>query len=122
MYKRMRVLIVDDLARARQSMKALIGTHPAVLSLKEATNGREAVDLVEMWAPDVVLMDVLMTEMNGLEATRLIKTKWPSIKIIVLSMYGDYETQALQAGADAFVNKGEPPARLLQVLDAVARA
>jgi DNA-binding NarL/FixJ family response regulator len=51
---------------------------------------------------------------------RTIKARWPHIKIIILSMYGDYEAQALEAGADAFVNKGEPPARLLQALDAVA--
>jgi two-component system NarL family response regulator len=116
----MRILIVDDLARARQSMKALIGTHPRVAALKEATNGREAIALAESWAPDAILMDVCMTEMDGLQATRTIKALWPHIKVIVLSMYGDYEAQALAAGADAFVNKGEPPARLLQALDTVA--
>jgi DNA-binding NarL/FixJ family response regulator len=116
----MRILIVDDLARARQSMKALVSTHPSVKALKEATNGREAVAMVESWAPDAVLMDVVMAEMDGLQATRTIKSRWPEIKIIVLSMYGDYEAQALEAGADAFVSKGEPPARLLQALDAVA--
>ena len=59
---------------------------------------------------------------TGIEATRTIKARWPNIKIIVLSMNGDYEAQALEAGADAFVNKGEPPARLLQALDVVAGA
>lgn len=116
----LRILIVDDLARARQSMKALLSTHPSVEALKEATNGREAIALVESWTPDAVLMDVRMAEMDGLQATRAIKARWPGMKIIVLSMYGDYEAQALEAGADAFVNKGEPPARLLQALDAVA--
>jgi DNA-binding NarL/FixJ family response regulator len=122
MNDRLRILIVDDLARARESMKALCSTHPAVCALKEATNGREAVALVESWSPDAVLMDVLMAEMDGLEATKTIKARWPRIKVIVLSMYGDYETQAIAAGADAFVNKGEPPSRLLQALDAVAGA
>jgi DNA-binding NarL/FixJ family response regulator len=116
----MRILIVDDLARARKSMKALVGTHPQVGALKEATNGREAIALAESWAPDAILMDVCMAEMDGLQATRTIKARWPQIKVIVLSMYGDYEAQALAAGADAFVNKGEPPARLLQALDTVA--
>ena len=116
----MRILIVDDLARARQSMKALVSTLPNVTALKEATNGREAIALAESWTPDAVLMDVRMAEMDGLQATRTIKARWPQIRIIVLSMYGDYEAQALEAGADAFVNKGEPPARLLQALDAVA--
>ena len=127
MNENMRVLIVDDLARARQSIRALVGTHPAVEALREAVNGREAIALVESWLPDAVLMDVCMpdpigADMNGIEATRKIKARWPSIKIIVLSMNGDYEAQALEAGADAFVNKGEPPARLLQALDAVAGA
>ena len=122
MNEQMRILIVDDLARARQSMKALVGTHPAVAALQEAVSGGEAIALVETWAPDAVLMDVCMSEMNGIEATRTIKARWPNIKVIVLSMNGDYEAQALEAGADAFVNKGEPPARLLQALDVVAGA
>ena len=120
MNEQMRILIVDDLARARQSMKALVGTHPSVAALQEAVNGRDAIALVESWAPDAVLIDVCMAEMNGIEATKTIKARWPNIKIIVLSMNGDYEALALEAGADAFVNKGEPPARLLQALDAVA--
>lgn len=122
MNEHMRILIVDDLARARQSMKALVGTHPAVAAMQEAVSGREAIALVESWTPDAVLMDVCMVEMNGIEATRSIKARWPNIKIIVLSMNGDYEAQALEAGADAFVNKGEPPARLLEALDVVAGA
>ena len=118
----LRILIVDDSARARQSIKALLGTHPAVDALREATNGCEAVALAETWTPDAVLMDVRMAEMDGLEATRMIKARQPHIKIIIVSMYGDYEAQAFEAGADAFVNKGEPPTRLLQALDAVIGA
>ncbi len=125
MNQQLRILIVDDMARARQSMRALIGTHPAVAALQEAMSGREAIALVQSWGPDAVLMDVCMADpaglgMNGIEATRAIKAGWPNIKIIVLSMNGDYEVEALKAGADAFVNKGEPPARLLQALDMVA--
>jgi DNA-binding NarL/FixJ family response regulator len=122
MNKHMRILIVDDLARARQSLRALVGTHPAVAALQEAASGCEAVGLAESWRPDVVLMDVCMGGMNGIEATRSIKARWPHITVIVLSMNGDYEAQALEAGADAFVNKGEPPTRLLEALDVVAGA
>jgi DNA-binding NarL/FixJ family response regulator len=118
----LRILIVDDSARARQSIKALLGTHPAVNALSEAINGCEAVALAETWMPDVVLMDVRMAEMDGLQATRVIKARRPHIKIIIVSMVGDCEAQALEAGADAFVNKGEPPTRLLQALDAVIGA
>ncbi len=122
MSRHLRVLIVDDSTRARQSIRALIGTHPAVDAMAEATNGFEAVALAETWMPDVVLMDVRMAGIDGLEATRMIKARCQLVKIIILSMYGDYEAQALEAGADAFVSKGEPPTRLLQTLDTVIGA
>jgi len=72
--------------------------------------------LIEESRPDVVLMDVRMPEMDGLQATRFIKTRWPQVKVILLSMYGEYMTQALEAGADASVGKGEPPGTLLATL------
>jgi DNA-binding NarL/FixJ family response regulator len=115
----MQILIVDDQPRARQSLKALLATWPQVKEIREAANGQEAVHLVEESRPDVVLMDVRMPEMDGLEVTRLIKARWPQVKVIVLSMYADYMADALAAGADAFVSKGEPPERLLATLSAV---
>lgn len=122
MCRHLRILIADDSARTRQSIRALVSTHPAVEGLSEAADGCEAVILAETWIPDAVLMDIRMPVMDGLQATRTIKARWPHIKVIVLSMYGDYEAQALAAGADAFVNKGEPPTRLLQALDSVIGA
>jgi len=119
MARHMQILIVDDQPRARQSLKALLATWPQVKEIREAANGQEAVHLVEESRPDVVLMDVRMPEMDGLEATRLIKARWPQVKVIVLSMYADYMADALAAGADAFVSKGEPPERLLATLAAV---
>ena len=119
MARHMQILIVDDQPRARQSLKALLATWPQVKEIREAANGQEAVHLVEESQPDVVLMDVRMPEMDGVEATRLIKARWPQVKVIVLSMYADYMADALAAGADAFVSKGEPPERLLATLAAV---
>ncbi len=116
----MKVLIVDDMARSRRSIQALLATCPNVTGICEASNGNAALELVARWLPDVVVMDVQMAEMNGLEATQMIKSKWPATKVIVLSMYGDYEVQARAAGADAFVNKGDPPACLLHALECVA--
>jgi DNA-binding NarL/FixJ family response regulator len=116
----MKILVVDDMARTRQSIKALLATCPNVDEMCEAANGREAVDVVARWMPDAVVMDIQMVEMDGLEATQLIKAHWPQVKVIVLSMYGDYEAQARAVGADAFVNKGEPPACLLHALEKVA--
>jgi len=115
----MQILIVNDQPRARQSLRALLATWPQVKEIREAANGQEAVRLVEESRPDVVLMDARMPEMDGLEATWLIKARWPQVKVIVLSMYADYRTDALAAGADAFVSKGEPPDRLLATLAAV---
>jgi len=119
MAEHIQILIVDDQPRARQSLKALLATWPQVKEIREAANGQEAVRLVEESRPDVVLMDARMPEMDGLEATRLIKARWPQVKVIVLSMYADYMTDTLAAGADAFVSKGEPPERLLATPTAV---
>lgn len=120
MLENIRVLIVDDQPRARQSMKALLATLPQVKEIREAANGREALQRIEESLPDVVLMDVLMPEMNGLEATRQIKARWQQVKVVVLSMYGEYADEAKAAAADDFISKGEPPARLLATLAALA--
>lgn len=122
MNERMRILIVDDLARTRRSLKALVSTWSHAGALQEAASGPEAIELVRQWQPQAILMDVCMGEMDGLQATRMIKALRPETKIIIISMYGDYESEALAAGADAFVNKGEPASRLLEALDSVAAA
>jgi CheY-like chemotaxis protein len=112
----MRVLIVDDTPRARQSMKALLEVWHQLVEVREATNGSEAVRLAEEFQPDVILMDARMPTMGGLEATRFIKAKWPQIKIILISIYPDYQGIALASGADAFVCKSDPPERLRKTL------
>jgi DNA-binding NarL/FixJ family response regulator len=117
--KSVRVLIVDDQPRARQSLKALLGTLPRLTEIREAADGREAVRSAEEFRPDVIFMDVRMPEMDGLQATHLLKARWPQIKIVVLSMYLEHQDEALAAGADAFIGKGEPPDRLLASFAAV---
>jgi NarL family two-component system response regulator LiaR len=110
------VLIVDDQPRARQSLHALLSTSPQIISIGQAANGLEAVRYVEQSQPDAVLMDLRMPVMDGLEATRHIKARWPHVRVIILSMYTDRAEEALAAGADAFVSKGEPAERLLDAL------
>lgn len=101
-----RVLITDDHARSRNSLRALLATWPDIEVVGEAANGQEAVRQVKEWQPDVVLMDARMPLMDGLEATQLIKSKWPRIRVIMLTLYATYKTKALAAGADAFLCKG----------------
>ena len=112
----MRVLIVDDTSRARQSMKALLEIWHRPEEIHEAANGYEAVQSIETFQPDIVLMDARMPTMGGLQATRLIKAKWPQIKIIILSVFADYQALALEAGADAFVSKSDPTELLRKTL------
>ncbi len=107
-----RVLIVDDSSQAREGLKALLATAP-VKVVGEAADGREAVHLIEVRQPDVVLMDASMPVLDGLEATRLIKAQWPAVRVIVLTIHTGLRAEALAAGADAFLVKGCPASELL---------
>ena len=93
-------------------MQALLETWYPDEEVFEGTNGTEAVVLAEEFMPDLILMDARMPGMNGIEATRRIKEKSPQIKIIVLSIYLEFEAEALSAGADAFVSKSDPPDKM----------
>lgn len=120
MSERIRVLIVDDQPRARQSLRALLSTCPQVKEVKEAALARQAIRIMEESQLDVVLMDIQMPEMNGLQATQLIKAQWPHTRVIVLTLYAEYAAAAQAAGADAFICKGEPTGKLLTALTKVA--
>jgi DNA-binding NarL/FixJ family response regulator len=112
----LRVLIVDDEPRARHAMRALMRTWPHVGAVEEAIDGRQALQVVERFAPHLVLMDVRMYEMDGLRATREIKRRWSSIKVVLISMFASYQRSAWEAGADAFLCKGGSPDQIVERL------
>jgi DNA-binding NarL/FixJ family response regulator len=112
----MRVLVADDQKRTRQSLRLLLNTLASVSEVREAASGQEAVQLISELQPQVVVMDARMPEMDGVEATRIIKASWPEIKVIVISMYPEYQSEALLVGADAFISKGLPPRVLLSTI------
>lgn len=111
-----RVLIADDNPRSRSGMRALLTTRPEVEVVDTAQDGEQAVQDAAMLQPDVVLMDVQMPGLDGLEATRQIKARWPRIRVIVLTLYPAYQAAARLAGADAFLLKGSPPEDLFNAL------
>ncbi|MHB9034960.1 MAG: response regulator, partial [Anaerolineae bacterium] len=104
-----RILIVDDQRPTRKGLHALLAFLPGMEWAGEAENGQEALDQVAIIHPDVVVMDVRMPTMDGIEATQAIKDRNPEIKVIVLSLYPQYQEEALAAGADLFLIKGGPP-------------
>ena len=116
MNKTLRVLIVDDLASNRHGLVALLEFEPDIEAILEAANGREAVQLVADQQPDVVLMDVRMPVMDGVEATRQIKARWPQVKVVVLTMYPSNKAEALAAGADRFRLKGSTGQSLPEII------
>jgi DNA-binding NarL/FixJ family response regulator len=102
------VLIVDDHTILREGVRALLAGEPEIVVVGEAADGQEAVDKVDKLLPDIVLMDMVMPRMNGLEATARIKQRHDDVKVLILSMYDDdeYVQQVIQAGASGYVLKG----------------
>jgi DNA-binding NarL/FixJ family response regulator len=118
-----RVVLADDHALVRAGLRALIETMSGIEVVGEARDGREAVQRVGEHGPHVVLLNVSMPEMNGLEATRRIAAEHPRTKVLVLSMHADeeYVRRALAAGASGYLLKDSDRAELESALRAVAR-
>jgi DNA-binding NarL/FixJ family response regulator len=102
-----RVLLADDHTIIRDGLKALLESNPDIQVVGAVSNGREAMHRVAELAPDIVIMDVLMPDLNGIEAARLIRDKHPAVRVVMLSMHSDAEHvyRALEAGAVGYLLK-----------------
>ena len=122
MSQMIRIVIAEDHPVVRSGLKLLLGEHEDISIIGEAATGREVVDLVEQLLPDLVLMDISMPELNGLEATRILRQKHASLPILVLTMHEDerYFSSILKAGANGYIVKGAAPGDLVSAIRAVA--
>ncbi|HTY09814.1 MAG TPA: response regulator transcription factor [Bacteroidota bacterium] len=120
--KKIRIVVADDHVIVRRGIVSLISLNPDFEVVGEAANGKIAVELALAKEPDVVLMDISMPELSGLDATRLIKKKLPDLKILVLSAYDneEYVSQILQTGANGYLLKNVAPDDLYAAIKAVA--
>ena len=117
------VLIVDDHAVVRQGLRSLLELQEEIEVVGEAANGLEAVDQTSRFLPDVVLMDLVMPEIDGIEATRRIRAVSPSTQVIVLTSFSEDEQvfSAIKAGALSYLLKNVSPADLIKAIQAAYR-
>jgi DNA-binding NarL/FixJ family response regulator len=118
-----RIILADDHTLVRGGIRALLQDLPGTQVIAEANDGREALRLVETHRPDIILMDIAMSGMNGLEATNRLVKEFPKVRVIILSMHTneEYVLQALRAGASGYLLKDAGIAELELAIKAVAR-
>jgi DNA-binding NarL/FixJ family response regulator len=113
-----RVLLVEDQLIVRQGLKMIIEQDSNIRVTHEAEHGKQAIEIMEKYVIDFIMMDVRMQVMNGIEATRIIKERWPDTKILILTTFNDdeYAMQALKDGANGFLLKTTEPAKLIEAV------
>jgi DNA-binding NarL/FixJ family response regulator len=118
-----RVLIADDQALVRAGFRKLLESAPDVDVVGEAADGREAVDQARRLRPTLVLMDIRMPRLDGIEATRRLTSDGDAVRVLILTTFGldDYVYEALRAGASGFMLKDAPPEELLAAIEVLAR-
>jgi two-component system, NarL family, response regulator NreC len=119
----LRILLADDHAMVRKGFRLILEAQPDMEIAGEAGNGREAVELAEKLHPDIVVMDVAMPELNGIEATRRLASSSPHTRVLALSMHKDsvYVREILRAGARGYLLKDSIDTDLISAVRAVAR-
>ena len=120
---KVRILLADDHSLVRASLRSLLTDNPGIEVVGEANDGRQALELAGRHRPDIVLMDISMPGLNGLEATRQIVKAHPAVRVIVLSMHAtdQHVLRALRSGASGYVLKGSLPHELELAIESVAR-
>lgn len=121
MTQRIRVLLVDDHPLVIDGIQARLENEGAIAVVGRGGNGQEAIDLCRELQPDVVLMDISMPVMNGLEATRILNEQLPSIRVLILSMHDnrEYMVQLIQAGAKGYILKDVSAAEMVKAVETV---
>jgi NarL family two-component system response regulator LiaR len=114
------VMIVDDHAMVRTGLATFLEVSDDLFLVGQATNGQEAVELCERFQPDVILMDLVMPEMDGVAATRIIRERWPQVQVIALTSFQEKELvqDALQAGAISYLLKNVSMDELTEAVQA----
>jgi DNA-binding NarL/FixJ family response regulator len=120
---KIRVLVAEDEVMTRELLARLIALEPDIEVVGQAANGKQAVGLARKLMPDVLLTDIRMPDMNGIEATKLIKSEIPSIQVVILTIHHDDANvfEAIKAGARGYVLKESPPEDTVAAIRAVAR-
>jgi DNA-binding NarL/FixJ family response regulator len=116
-----RLALVDDHTLVRDGIKALLSVIPTVTVVGEAENGADAMEMVEHCNPDLLLVDINLPDINGLELTRKIRDRFPTLKVLVLSMYDskEYVSESLRSGASGYVLKNAPSREIVAAIEAI---
>ncbi|WP_339499486.1 response regulator transcription factor [Pseudomonas silesiensis] len=117
-----RVALVDDHALVRDGIKALLAVMAPLEVVGEAENGADAIEMVGRCRPDLLLVDISLQDMNGLELTRVLRSQYPSLKVLMLSMYdnNEYVSESVRAGASGYVLKNSPSREIIAAIEAIA--
>ncbi|MNN02941.1 Transcriptional regulatory protein DegU [compost metagenome] len=116
-----RLALVDDHTLVRDGIRALLSVIPTVTVVGEAENGEDAMVMVEHCNPDLLLVDINLPDINGLELTRQIRDKYPTLKVLILSMYDskEYVSESLRSGASGYVLKNAPSREIVAAIEAI---
>jgi two-component system, NarL family, response regulator LiaR len=119
----LKILIVDDQALARDGLELIVGASPDIEVVGTAENGADALEKVEKLSPDLVLMDLKMPIMNGVQATRRIRERFPQVKVLVLTTYDadEWVVDAIRAGASGYLLKDSPRDEIVAAIQRTAK-